>query len=258
MARDLEQFAAPDLTVLVERLGDHPDFTVLILAFGQGAPPKKLVDAVKAAGGTRHSAGAPTRARDVGDWIREQAEVHGVELDRAAGALLVEHLGEDTGRLPELLETLGGAFPPGARIGADELTPFLGEAGGVPPWELTDPIDRGDIPAALDAVRRMLHGGDRHPLQVMATLTGHVRRLLQLDGSGVDDEKAAASLLGLSSVFPAKKALAQSRRLGHDGVVRLVTLVADADADLRGRTGLDEETVMQVLVARMAQSSVRR
>ena len=54
------------------------------------------------------------------------------------------------------------------------------------------------------------------------------------------------------STFPAKKALTQSRRLGPDGVARAIALLARADVDLRGASGLEPQTVIQVLVARLS------
>ena len=61
-------------------------------------------------------------------------------------------------------------FGPDARLGADDVIPFLGEASDVPPWELTDAIDSGDIATSLDKLNRMTQGGERHALQILATL----------------------------------------------------------------------------------------
>ena len=99
----------------------------------------------------------------------------------------------------------------------------------------------------------MFDGGARHPLQVMASLHGHYERMLRLDGAPVSGEKEAAALLGMKgSTFPAKKALAQTRRLGSDGVARAISLLSSADLDLRGNSGLEGRAVVEVLVARLA------
>ena len=46
-------------------------------------------------------------------------------------------------------------------------------------------------------------------------------------------------MLGMKgSTFPAKKALSQARRLGHEGAAALVELLAQADLDLRGAQGV--------------------
>ena len=156
------------------------------------------------------------------------------------------------GRLASLLELLEAAHGAGARLGVDDVMPFLGEAGDVAPWELTDTIDRGDTATAIELVRRML-GAGRHPLQLLATLHTHYARMLRLDGADVADEAQAAAALGMTgSTFPAKKALAQSRRLGHEGVARAIELLARADIDLKGARDLPGELVMEVLVARLS------
>ncbi len=112
----------------------------------------------------------------------------------------------------------------------------------MPPWDLTDAIDSGDVAAAVTNLQRLLGGGERHPLQVMVTLVTHVERMVRLDGAGVRTDAEAAQLLGMKgSTFPAKKALAQSGRLGSARLARALALVAAADVDVRGahRPGRD-------------------
>ena len=80
-----------------------------------------------------------------------------------------------------------------------------------------------------------------------------------LDGSEVADEKAAATMLGLKgSTYPAKKALVQARRLGRDPVARAIVMLGRADLDLKGDSGLESRTIVEVLVARLAQLARRR
>ena len=69
----------------------------------------------------------------------------------------------------------------------------------------------------------------------------------------LDALEDAAQLLGMKgSTFPARKALSQSRKLGHDRVVRAVELLAGADIDLRGGKAWPDGLVLEVLVARLA------
>jgi DNA polymerase-3 subunit delta len=181
----------------------------------------------------------------------EQLRAGPVVFDAAAAERLGSHLGEDVGRLPGLLEALGAAYGSGARIGVEELEPFLGEAGGVAPWDLTDAIDRGDTAGALGTLHRLLGGGDRHPLGVLATLHRHYAAMLRLDSAGAASDADAAALTGMAP-FPAGKALRGARRLGFAGVARAMTLLADADLDLRGVRDWPDALVMEVLVARLS------
>jgi DNA polymerase III subunit delta len=250
--RDLQNVPTNEHELLIGYCADPPPWAGLVLAGVGGKLAKKVLDALKAAGAIIVSSDAPTRAADRTDWIAEHIGARDLKVDAAARTLIGDTLGQDLGRLGGLLDTLESSFPHGAKLGVNDVRPFLGEGGDVPPWELTDAIDRGDTAVALQRMRRMLEAGERHPLQLMATLHAHYARMLKLDGLEGLDEKSAATVLGLKgSTFPAKKALDQSRRLGHDGVRKAIGHLADADLDLRGAKDWDPVLVMEVLVARL-------
>jgi DNA polymerase-3 subunit delta len=137
-------------------------------------------------------------------------------------------------------------------LGPEQIEPFLGEAGGVPPWDLTDAIDGGRTSRALELLGRMLGAGERHPLQVMAILQGHYGKLATLDGRELRTEADAAAALGIKPGYPARKALEQARRLGGGSIRRAIDLLAAADLDLRGRRDLDSTLVIEILVARLS------
>ncbi len=214
--------------------------------------PKSLADAVKQAGGVVIDSAVSDRGKERGTWIDAQLKSAGVVLDAGAKKLLDDTLGGDLGRLRSVLDVLESTFGPGQRLSADDVAPYLGEAGDLAPWDLTDAIDSGDIPLALDRLQRMLAAG-RHPLQIMASLHSHLERMLRLDGAAVRGEREAAELLGMKgSTFPAKKALDQGRRLGPERLHECVALLAAADLDLRGAKAWPDELVIEVLVARLA------
>ncbi len=259
VGRDVSAYSSDALQPLLAYLAEPLDTTSLVLVAGEGGRlSPKLVAAVKKVGRVV-DAGVPTRRAARRDWVAEQVKKGPVRLDSTALTLVEDHLGDDLGRLRNLLETLGAAYGKGARLGVDDIEPFLGEAGAVPPWELTDAVDGGDAAAAVAALHRMTRAGERHPLQVMAILHGHVARMLRLDGAGIGDPAVAAEALGAKgSTYPARKALEQGRRLGHEGVTEAVRLLAEADLDLRGAKGWPDELVLEVLVARLSRLSRRR
>lgn len=266
VARHLGRFSnAEAQTPLLAYLAEPVDTTTLVLVWERSpepgaklaSVPPTLAKALASAGGETVDPEPPSRRRE--GWVGEHFAAHELHVDGPARALVAEQLGENPGAVVELIERLVGVYGPGARLGVEEVEPFLGEAGGVPPWELSDAIDRGDTALAMDRLHRMLRGGGRHPLEVIASLRRHYTRMLRLDGAGARGEKEAAVLLGMrGSTFPAGKALAQSQRLGHRGVRRAVILLAAADLDLHGAQAWPEELVMEVLVARLSKLAAPR
>jgi DNA polymerase III subunit delta len=252
VGRDLDVFTRADqVEPLVAYLADPLPSTALVLVWPSGRLPKGVAEGVKKAGGEQVDT---SPGRKLAPWAEEQFDRAGLRLDRVAQQRVIDWLGDDPQRLVGLLATLVGTYGEGARLSVADVEPYMGEGGGVPPWELSDAIDSGDIPTALEKLRRMLGGGDRHPLQVMATLHGQYSRMLTLDGAPVAGEKDAAQMLGMKgSTFPARKALNQARKLGHHKIVRGIDLLATADLDLRGGKAWPEPLVMEVLVARLAQ-----
>lgn len=256
VVRDAGRLLAADATRLGACLGDPLPGVALVLVAGGGTIPAGLVKAVQRTGRVIDSSVGTGRART--QWLTEQLHGAPVRFDARAAMTLGEHLGEDLSRLRGLVDTLVAAYGEGASVDEEMLVPFLGEAGGVAPWDLTDAIDAGDTQAALGALGRMLGAGGVHPLVVMSRLHRHFEGMLRLDGATVSTPEQAAELLGMRSAYPAKKVLEQGRRLGTGKIGRAMTLLAEADLDLRGRTALDDTTVLEVLVARLSRLGVVR
>lgn len=265
VARNAGRFSTDELAPLLAYLQDPAPDSVLVVVWDKPVTPgarsnplpKKLTDAVKGAGGEVHDCGLPG-GKGRGMWAEDQMDAATVRLSPRARRLVLERLGDDLSRLGGILTVLDATFGDAA-LEPDDIEPYLGDAGAVPPWDLTDAIDRGDVAGAVVNLQRLLGNGARHPLQVMVTLQTHVERMLRLDGADVRDEKAAAELLGLKgSPFPAKKAMQQGRKLGSAKVARANVLVAAADLDLRGRSAQDGSAVLETLVARLAALSSGR
>ncbi len=263
IGRHLSMFTRADQVAPLVRWLESPlDTTDLVLVWEKasaptarmGTIPKSLKDALKAAGAREIDAAPSGKGRKA--LLEQRLGDAPLRLDAAARRLIVDHLGDDAGRVQPIIEALVSSFGEGASLGVAQVEPFLGEASDVPPWELTDAIDGGDIALALNKADRMVRGGERHALAIMATLHGHYQRALALDGVNVADERGAAEILGIKgSTFPAKKALALRRQLGPDRLRDVILLLAQADLDLRGASAVPSDAVMEVLIARLARLS---
>jgi DNA polymerase III subunit delta len=256
--RDADALSAADAKPLTAYCAAPEPTAVLVLEYGEGSPPAALTKAAKAAGGGE--VGGPTgKPADVLGQLLRAAPV---KLDRDAVELVAERLGEDVGRVPGLVDVLVASYGEGARLKRGDVEPYLGAQGAVPVFELTNAIDAGDLPAALATLARLQGPMDMHPLQTMAILHGHYRRLLRLDDPTVTSKAAAvdalASLGGRPPhPFVAEKSWRQAQALGGEGIAECYDLLAAADRDLKGASRLDATTITELLVTRLTTISRR-
>lgn len=249
VVRGLNRFKTADLAPLLAYLEDPLPTTKLVLEWGSGAVAPKLRTAVQAVGGDL-VATAPPRGRERANWIDEQFRLAQLRLTPGAASAVDSHLGDNLSGVTGLIATLRATYGTDVRLDEGDVAGYLGTAGDLPPWDLTDAIDRGDITGALRVLGRMWNA-QRAPHQVMATLMTHYLRALRLDGSGVRNQQAAAKLLEITA-FGAKKSLDVATRLGHHKLVRSLDLLTAADQDIRGKSGLADVVVMEILVGRLA------
>jgi DNA polymerase-3 subunit delta len=251
VVRDAGRLTASEGARLAAMLEDPLDSNVVILVATRGTVPAALVKAVKAVGEVLDaSVGSGKRERS--KWLEDRLAEAPVRLSAGAARRLSAHLGDDMGRLSGVLATLGSAYGQGATISEEQLEPYLGEAGSVPPWELTDAVDAGHAAEALAALHRMTGPGGRAAPAILAVLHSHFQAMLRLDGVDVTSDEAAAQIAGVRSAFVAKKALAQSRRLGSDRVAHAILMLSAADLDVKGGSAMSPDLVLEILVARLS------
>lgn len=255
VVRDVGRFNTDDVAPLLAYLEDPLDTTVLVLVGGGGQTAPKLVAAAKARG---RVVATTLDSRQSSEWVLDRLRRSGLDFDSAAAERIRNHLGEDVSRLVPLLDVLGAVYGPGARVGVGEVEPYLGEAGSVTPWSFTDAIDAGNPSLALELLHRLLEGGDRHPLVVLAILHRHVASMLKLDSPAIRTEAQAAEAMGIArgrSTFPAKKALKAAGQWGTANIAEAIGLLADAEVDLKGASAWPEVAVLEVLVGRLCRLS---
>jgi DNA polymerase-3 subunit delta len=258
VVREVGALTAEQAKWLASWIGDPLDGVHLVLVTGGGRIPSALDKAVKANGEAVGPASEETEKV-------LQRELGNARLKLAPDALtrVAEHLGDDAGRVPELVETWHATYGDAATLGLDDIEQYLGELGTAGRFDLTNMLDRGDVGGALETLHRLLSATSAaqpkplHPMQVMASLGYHYQRLLRLDDAAIVTKEHAAAALNMKSAGGARFPLDASRRLGTDGLREAVNLLAQAELDLRGASGLDERTVMEVLVARLAALSRR-
>lgn len=243
---------------LAEWIADPLDGVHLVLVSGGGRVPVALDKACKATATVVGPAGEQTASA-----LASAAKEARLKLSADASARIATHLGDDAGRVPELVELLRATYGANATLDVDAVESYLGELGTAGRFDLTNAIDRGELGTALEVLHRLLTATSAaqpkplHPMQVMASLVFHYQRLLRLDDPAITTKEQAAEVLGMKSAGGARFPLEAARRLGSDGLREALGLLAQAELDLRGQSGLDERTAIDVLVARLAALSRR-
>ena len=248
--REISDSTVAELSTLVKYLEQPSDSTHLVVS-ASGKLAKSVSDALKRAGATVISTEPPQRRQELVTWFSEKFAESDLSIDAAALNDVIDWLGEDQARLPGLIDILVSTFGASKKLTSDDVTPFLGDAGSVKPWDLTDAVDANDSPLALEMLRRMLRSGEFHPLQVMAILHTHYLKLLRLDGPEIHSAADVLTLIGGKSEFQGRKYLTQYRRMGSGAISQAIGLLSRADIDLRGGKDLQEELTMEILVARL-------
>jgi DNA polymerase-3 subunit delta len=256
VVRDAQSLVADEVALIVSWMKDPAPDTVLVIGV-VGTKANKLVKAA----GEVVEVNVGTRSQDRVAFVEVKLAEYRVTIDRATAQLISDKVGDDISRIDSLARTLQSIYG-SAPLNFKHVEPYLGDAGDVPEWDLTDAIDAGDATKAIVVARRMLDSKGRAGLQIVNMLQRHYLRMARLEGSGVRSDDEAATLLGINR-YPAGKALRVSQRIGAERIIAAVHMIANADVDLKGgvsyggkdlNTDLDvtELTVIEVLVARLA------
>lgn len=254
LVRNVQAPTAAEIGLITEAI-PAVDASVEVIFVSQGGRlAKAFTDAFKAGGGVEVATKVPDRQKDKSLWVEEQFHHAGLKYEPGVLVAVMAWIGNEPGRLMGVMDTLKSTFGEKAKISADDIAPFLGAAGSVAPWDLTDPIDNGDVQKSLMMLSRMVGGGAYAAMQVMAILRGHYEPMLSLDGAEVRGMDDVEYLIGKKG-FRAEKIWAQQRKLGSDGLFRAIELLAEADVDLRGGKDWNDNLVLEVLVARLARLS---
>jgi DNA polymerase-3 subunit delta len=257
--REIGLLTAAEVEPLARSVDTPLPTTVLVLVAGGGKTPKAIEDAIKR-GGTVHS---PDATKPV-DVLAHELDAAGLTMRADAGKALLDHVGNDAGMIPAIVDLLSAAHADGGLLDVGEVTPYLTGGGSVPVWDLTNAIEKGDTATALVVLQRMLTATSptqpkpMHPLQVLGLLHSQYRKLLSLDDPAIRSaEDAAAALGGRTSPNAARFRLRQAKALGTDGLRQAFDHLARADLDLKGERAIPEDVVLELLVVRLAELNAR-
>ncbi|MDQ1433522.1 MAG: polymerase subunit delta, partial [Actinomycetota bacterium] len=200
VVRDIGNATTEQAQWLAAWIADPLDGVHVVLVAGGGRVSSVLDKAIKA-----NAQVVGPAADQTADLLQRELRDAHLKLAPDAARQVAAHLGEDAGRVPELVELLHSTYGDNATLTLDEVEQYLGEVGTAGRFDLTNFIDRGDVGSALETLHRMLTSSSAaqpkplHPMQIMASLVFHYQRLLRLDDPSIVTKEHAASALGMKS-----------------------------------------------------------
>ena len=260
VVRDAQSLLADEVLAITAWMDDPAPAVTLVVAV-VGTKAHKLVKAANDV----VEVNVGSRAAERVSFVEEKFGEYRVTVDHATAQRVADQVGDDVARVDALARTLAAIYG-SSPLNFGHIEPYLGDAGDVPEWDLTDAIDSGNAASAIRVARRMLDSKGRAGLQIVNLLQRYYLRMSRLEGSGARGAEDAAAILGINK-FPAGKALSMSQRLGAARISVAVHWIAEADLALKGgvsfggrdvNTDMDvtELTVIEILVARLARMTL--
>ena len=228
----------------------------------KGPGPKRLVDAIKAAGGSVAQAMAP-RPTGLGAWIESEARDRGLPLAPGAARALADRLGSRvtegdvdrrylsriaSGELDKL--ALSHALDDGP-VTAEDVQALVAETTPGSVWGLTDAVGERRTEAALVALDRLI---DTTPEPVLlAVLQRRVVELLELGDrlAGGVALPTAAKAMGIASEYRARTLAGQTRQWTTGELTAALADLVVLDAMVKGARGFEADAAQRRLAFTM-------
>jgi DNA polymerase-3 subunit delta len=234
LVRDLATLPADDAEPLIQYFAKPNPSTVLV-ALASKLDKRLKVFAAASKKGYLHVLEAP---RQLGPWLRAEAQQQGVKFEGAAASRLLDAVGDDLSRLANAIEQLG-LYAKGRAVTAADVDELIADTRERSVFELTDAIGAADRVRALAAVASLCDQRES-AVGVVVMLARHVRQLSLLHALRAQNAPRGewASRIGVPP-FVIDKLLAQARSFAPAALASATRRLAEADRALKGDITLD-------------------
>ena len=235
-----------------------PDTTVTFFAREDGRlkAPKRLVDAIRKAGGDV-SAEQSVKPWELPKWAVAQAKQLGLDLTPEAARMLVGHVGERQQRLQRELEKLALELEAGegpVQIDAEMVLELTAASAERKAWALADALLSGNAATATRTLLQMRAQGERLP-GLIYWMSSRVRQAHQI-ARALDRGESQAQVKSSLRMPPsaADKLISDARRIGAERLEHAICLIADLELASRGggNGGAHEDTRALVTICEIS------
>jgi len=248
LVTDVGSWHKADKDIIANYLAMPSESTCLALVGGGIRKNEGLMKAVAEAGQVL-TYDAP-RPSNLPAWVQEQAHDRGLKMAPAEARRIITLAGSDQrgilGELDKLATYLGRG-----EVSMADIEELCWVSPEVRIWDLTDALGNRDRQAVFEHLEELL--ADRTaPTSVFYSISKHMKNLCVIVSAKErgEDVMGAAAALGIKP-FPARKLSDQSRNFTAASLQQAVQILAELDADMKGRLDLRPDLALEEAVAQI-------
>ncbi len=247
-----DAWKAADRDRVADWLADPAPGVCLALVGESFRKTERLYKLLDASGQVLHYE-LPRRQAELADWARKRARAQGARLGASEARHLVTVVGADSEQLDsEIAKLASYADGPVSRDDIDAVCTVAVEARI---YELTDAVGRRDTHGAFRILEGLLASGTKPSGEIArSTLYSLVRYVGQLmTVMDLPRGMPAAEVAGTLGIKPytAQKLLEQRERFERHTLERALAALADAQAEMVGKSVLEPEFTLELALGRV-------
>jgi DNA polymerase-3 subunit delta len=244
---DIQKWKDKDVAARLVPALAHLDSTTTIAFFAREekskvAPPS-LIEAVAKCGGDVVKVALPEQ-KDLAGWVVREAAAFHIELDREAAELIGLRVGRRPSRLTRVLEVLSLGAPPGIRLGAPDVAPFVGDDAELVAWPLVDALVAGNEQQALRLMLELVERGES-AIRLLMMVQQRARDLRDLAvrlAAGESRQQVEASVKG--PPWARGKRVQEAARADRQWLDALVVRLSALELASRGGAASDPDVMV--------------
>lgn len=184
--------------------------------------------------------------------IRTASEIHQKQLEADTASLIVQLAGDSLGLLQQELEKLVSLVGDRDTITQEDVTRVVGGWRIETTWAMLDAVRDGKVGTAIEYLDKLILAGDA-PQKILGGVTFTFRKLAEATERARQTRDLSGALRA-SGIFP--NALADSerylKRIGFDRASRILQLLIEADANMKGGSRIDPRLQLERLFVELA------
>jgi DNA polymerase-3 subunit delta len=224
VVRSFEDLPEESVPGLLEYCADPAEDVALVLVHGGGQKGSGVLTKLRKESGVSEVKSVAVKAHEYPAFVTNELRQHKVKVDPDAAGFLVQAVGQDLRSLAAACRQLAG----------DLVKTYFGGRAEAKSFAVADHAIFGRTAKALEELRWALDGGTP-PVLVTSAVAGGLRSLARFKGAprGMRDGDLMREV-GVPD-WKLRTLREQSKGWDEDGIARAIRLVANADAEIKGK-----------------------